>query len=335
VVRRRDPALTRPPDRTLDDSVEEGARFGAALSTGDFNGDGYADLAVGSPYDYDTDFQQGRVYVYFGSASGLGASPGWIGAGSQAGEHYGTSLAGTGDIDGDGFSDLVVGAPDYDKPAGPLFSILDCGRVFVHRGGPTAPHLEARGATLEGWGNDRFGAAVAHVGDVDGDGHSDIGIGSPTYSDLLGTEGRAAVHAGSAQGLKPQPLWTQDGLESKSQFGAALCGAGDVNGDGLDDVLVGAPFEDSFSGVDAGRARLYLGPLPAGATPFRSPAGSLASSEAGAALANAGDLNGDGWSDFLIGAPAHDGLGLAQLHLGAFGIGRLHFTAAARPPGLT
>jgi hypothetical protein len=143
-------------------------------SAGDVNGDGYSDVIVGAD-TYDNDHgDEGRAYVYRGSASGLLTSPLWTGEPNQAGAQFGFSVASAGDVNADGFSDIVVGAPFFDN------GVFDEGGAFVYHGSPTGP-LPIPVTTIDsGEANAWFGYAVASVGDANGDGFSDVISGAPT-----------------------------------------------------------------------------------------------------------------------------------------------------------
>ena len=313
--------------------------FGGTVSGGDFNGDGYADLAVSANYDdpntgapsFVTIPDAGSAFVYLGSASGIAASPAWSGRGSQDGEHFGSSLNGFADTNADGFTDLVVGSPDWDKVISIYVSIADCGRVTEFGGRANATPLAYRLA-IDGGTNERFGASVANAGDVNGDGYGDIVAGAPNA--IPNGSGRAAVHAGSGSGLQSSALWSQLGAENFGGFGSSVAGAGDINGDGLSDVLVGAVFQENGGAQDRGTARVYLGPLPAGAAAAWTVNGPSAFANVGHCVANAGDVNGDGWSDLILGEPGFNGTyyrqGRVDLYLGGYGDSRLHLSLARR-----
>ncbi|MGH8565256.1 MAG: FG-GAP-like repeat-containing protein [Gammaproteobacteria bacterium] len=212
----------------------------------------------------------------------------------QADARFAEAVAGIGDVNGDGVTDLLVGAPFQI-----LGGNLNQGRAFVFSGADrslllTLDHPAPQGLAL-------FGSAVAGVGDVNRDGRADLAVGAP--GQRVGgraNQGQAYVLSGADGRL----LLTLDNPvpQADAMFGAAVAGAGDVNGDGAPDLLVGAPEQDGvasrdgqafvFSGAD-GRLLLTLFPSR-GCCGF------------GEAVAGAGDVNGDGAPDLLVGSDLGD-----------------------------
>jgi len=319
------------PDVTLV-GPDAHSQFGFALTAGDFNGDGYSDIAVGAP-NADllgpTVSETGKVYVYLGGPAGLDAVADFIRSGSFAFDHLGSSLAAEGDVNGDGYCDLIIGVPDANDAAS------DGGRAEVWIGQSTGPPLNTGTSRFGTTAGIHFGQHVAYAGDINGDGRSDVIVGMPSANS---NTGKVMVHTGAPNGtwISFAPFWTQDGFQPGSQFGSAVSSAGDVDGDGLSDVLIGSEFETT-SGSENGGARVFLGPLPAGAPPKWFTSCLVDGAHFGHALANAGDVNGDGWSDLLFGAPAYSSSmfhqGLANLYFGGYGLGRLAFTLPQRASG--
>ncbi len=309
-----------------------GTQFGGSVAgAGDVNGDGYADVVVGAPADMSTVSGEGGVFLYLGGPGGLSHTVAWSAHGGQQDAHLGSSVAGAGDINGDGYSDLVAGAPDYDKPLSPPFSLLDAGRILWALGGPLGPGAPGY---VESGGNWRLGGSVAFAGDVNGDGYSDVVAGATGYQPAISGEGGAFAFAGSSAGLNPNAIWTQAGGEAFAGFGSSVSSAGDIDGDGLSDVLVGAVFMDAGGSRDQGKAFVYRGPLTPGASPAWSAVGGGAYANLGHTVANAGDVNGDGWNDLVFGLPGYNGRqGDARLYYGAGGLGQLRPKLARRALG--
>ncbi len=313
------------PDRVLN-GPSPASYFGSAVTGGDFNGDGYADLAVGA-----SNTTTGSAFMYLGGPAGIAAANVWAASGTQAGEKFGWSLNGFADTNGDGYTELVVGAPYFDTPAGP-FTIVDSGRIFEYAGSPTGSVLVLQ-RTLNGGANESFGSSVSNAGDVNGDGYGDVIVGAPNANQTIQSQGRAAVLGGSAAGLTSQ-VWSQLGDEAFGGYGSSVASAGDANGDGLSDVVVGAVFQDAGGPQDRGTARVYAGPLPAGAAPIRTLFGSGVATNVGHCVANAGDVNGDGWADLVLGEPGYTDVayrqGFVEVCMGGTGSSRLHLALARR-----
>jgi hypothetical protein len=292
------------------------AWFGASLSAaGDVNGDGYADVLIGSPRFAGGGFERGRASLYLGSPSGLAPAPAWTAVGDRDGERLGSSVLGPGDLNGDGYDDVALGAPlAYD----PVRDLISEGRIAVYLGSATGP-----GAVpdFEAWGGRRagfFGSALA-AGDVDADGFADLIVGS--FNAGAFQEGRAVLFRGGGPGPGSSPAWDAPGGNLFAYFGSSLA-AGDFDGDGDADWFVGEPdFDRDFDEESVGRAYRFgwNGGAPAG------PAGILEGQGAGDVFGSAlgtGDFNGDGFEDLAVGAPGKDSgagprQGSAYVYLGS------------------
>jgi len=278
-----------------------GAEFGYSVGTaGDVNGDGYSDVIVGAPY-YDNDqTDEGRAYVYLGSAAGLSATQAWTAEGGQDGALLGHSGRTAGDVNGDGYSDVIVGAPGYDNPQ------MDEGRAYVYLGSAVGPSATPAWTAESNCGLAGFGWSVGMAGDVNGDGYSDVIIGAYRYSNVQSYEGGAFVYHGSAAGLSATPAWTAESNQDGALLGQSVGTAGDVNGDGYSDVIVGAPNYDGGQ-TDEGRAYVYLGSAAVlSAAPAWAAEGGRVDAYFGYSVGTAGDVNGDGYSDVIVGAPLYD-----------------------------
>ena len=277
------------------DGDQADAHFGASVSTtGDVNGDGFADVIIGAPGYSHGETGEGRVYVYYGTASGLNTTFGlWLESG-QAGAHFGSALSTAGDVNGDGYADVLIGAPDYDAGAG----LAESGRIAVYHGSASGLNTGESFMALGDQAGAHLGWSVATAGDVNADGYADIIAGAPGYS-LTGASnaGRVVFYHGSANGVDSTTAVTMDGVAG-AHFGLAVAGAGDVNGDGYTDIIAAAPNEND----DTGRVSLYEGAATGVITsPVWTVNGPITMTYFGLAVAGAGDVNGDGYADIIIG----------------------------------
>jgi hypothetical protein len=288
--------LSTTPNWTAE-SNQVNAYFGNSVaSAGDVNGDGFSDVIVGAYLFDNGQTDEGRVFVYHGSATGLSTTPSWTAESNQAGAQFGNSVASAGDVNGDGFSDVIVGAPEFDSLE------ANEGRVFVYHGSATGLSTSANWTAESNQAGARFGWSVSSAGDVNGDGFSDVIVGAHRFDNTELDEGRVFVYHGSASGLSTTPSWTAESNQVGAQFGNSVASAGDVNGDGFSDVIVGARFFDNGE-TDEGRAFVYHG----SATGLSTSANWTAeSNQVGArfgwSVSSAGDVNGDGFSDVIVGA---------------------------------
>jgi hypothetical protein len=236
------PGVDDAADLTLD-GVEPDERFGASIAMGDVNGDGIAGLIVGAPRNAPGSRRPGAVYVFSGGAPADGRADLVIES-AQPGDGFGISVACPGDVNADGFGDLVVGATPLSTGSPPF------GRVYAFFGGPVAV-LRGSGGTIDLFGaadGDRFGAAVGTVGDHDGDGQAELIVGAPGNDDAGPGAGRAYVYdlsiqpaavgpgrASSAAGLVawPSPVWAGTPLT------IALVAPGSASGEIARDLEVG------------------------------------------------------------------------------------------------
>ena len=229
----------------------------------------------------------------------LVTSPSWTAESDQARTWFGCSVGTAGDVNGDGYSDVIVGAEGYDNGQN------DEGCAFVYHGSAGGLGLSPAWTAECNQAKAYFGHSVGTAGDVNGDGYSDVIVGADGYTDGETQEGRAYVYHGSAGGLAAGAAWVVEGDQAEGYFGISVGTAGDVNGDGYSDVIVGA---DGYTDGEAeeGRACVYHG--SAGGLGL-SPAWTAESDQAGAwfgcSVGTAGDVNGDGYSDVVGGAEGY------------------------------
>jgi hypothetical protein len=234
-------------------------------------------------------------------------------------DQFGWSVASAGDVNGDGYADLVVGARNAD-PGGRR--LAGTASVFL---GSASGVAATPARVLEGAAEvDQFGWSVASAGDVNGDGYADLVVGAPGpfFADIV-RAGTASVYFGSASGVAATPARVLEGVAPQDNFGRSVASAGDVNGDGYADLVVGAPGADPGGRDQAGTASVYLGSASGvGATPARVLEGVAPDNIFGEAVASAGDVNGDGYADLVVGAPGADpdgreGAGTVSVYLGS------------------
>jgi len=303
-------------DRWYASSSTTTVDIGPATAVGDVNGDGYPDVLLGAG---------DRVFVYFGSASGPSPSADReiVVSGVSS---LGSSIAWLGDVNGDGYGDFVAGAPS------------GAGQAHVFYGAADGPDEAASDWSVSGTeSGEGLGSAVAAAGDVNGDGYDDLLVGSYHYDGSRTDQGRAQLFLGGASGLEAAASWTATGGQTSAYLGYALAGVGDVDGDGYNDVLVGAyGYDDAVT--DGGRVELFTGSA-SGLSTSSSWTYSVDQAQAytGSSVGGLGDLDGDGYDDVVIGSRGYDGSatngGLVELFTGsASGLGS---TAADSLEGAT
>jgi hypothetical protein len=310
---------------------------GAVSSAGDVNGDGFDDLLIGAALaDAAGNLKNyaGETYVIFGGPSqpssidlaNLG-SAGIIIFGADTNDQSGSKVSSAGDVNDDGFDDILIGAP-FASAAGNAKSYA--GESYVVFGGAALPatidlaSLGAAGVTIFGAdAGDQSGSALSSAGDVNDDGFDDIVIGAL----FAGSVGNTRLQAGESYvifggGALPATIDLASlgaagriifGAGSYDRSGYAVRGAGDVNGDGFDDVIVGAP----HASAEAGGSYVVFGGLTQSATVDLASLGTAgiaifgidANDFSGSSVSGAGDVNGDGFGDIIIGAYNADGAG--------------------------
>ncbi len=323
-------------------------------SAGDVNGDGFDDLIIGArSADANGISYAGQSYVVFGSNSGFGASfnlstlngsNGFAINGIAASDFSGNSVSSAGDVNGDGFDDLIIGAR-YADPNG-----FSSGQSYVVFGSNSGFGASFNLSTLNGSNGfaingiaaaDRVARSVSSAGDVNGDGFDDLIIGASRASaNGIGSAGQSYVVFGSNSGfgaglslstLNGSNGFAINGIAANDNSGSSVSSAGDVNGDGIDDLIIGAPGASPNGISYAGQSYVLFGSNSGfgagvdlstlnGSNGFAIN-GIAAGDLSGSSVSSAGDVNGDGIDDLIIGAFAADpnGINLAGQSYVVFG----------------
>ena len=320
-----------PATRVRVEGDQSFARLGISVaSAGDVNGDGYGDVIVGAWFYDAGEDNEGAAFIFLGGPSGIGAASPVDAAtrleSNQAQARFGSTVAGAGDVNNDGYDDVLVGAGGYDDGQ------AEEGVAFLYLGGPGGiqsggPEVAAARFEFD-QADARAGSSVAGAGDVNGDGFDDMLIGGRLYTNGENDEGLVLLFLGGkviADGTPVNAAASFEGNRDLAHLGIDVAGAGDVNDDTYDDILLGAEWYTETKAKE-GAAFLYLGGPSGIASGDPSNAnsklyGDQVDAELGAHVAAAGDVNADGYDDIVLGIPFYDAPlvdeGAALLYLGS------------------
>lgn len=297
------PAWSAEPDQA-------GANFGISVDTaGDVNDDGFADIIIGAYFYSNTEDEEGAAFAYYGSSGGPSTTPDWVVYGGNEDADFGASVSTAGDLNNDNYDDVIIGAPEYDF----------VGRVFAFYGSSSGLSNSPNWFAIDPNGpgtTQEFGISVSEAGDVNGDNFDDVIVGCSICTNYPG--GAAFIYAGSSNTSDPNLTWTAGLSQSNANFGTSVGSAGDVNNDGYDEVIVGAPDYSTEVITAAGKVNVYYGAMTGPSTIEDWTAeGDTESAAFGSAVGTAGDTNGDDFDDIVIGASAYGGNGRAYLYQGS------------------
>ena len=280
------------------------SNFGYSVaSAGDVNGDGFDDVIVGAPFYDNGQTDEGAAFLYYGSAAGIAGTPAWMAQSNQIGAQLGFSVSSAGDVNNDGFSDVVIGAPFYDNGQ------INEGKAYVYLGSASGLINVPVWVSESDSAGALFGYNVANAGDVNGDDYGDVIVSALSYDILDGccyeinNAGMVFIFHGNATGVSSTPNSLLFLYENETAYGVDVASAGDVNGDGFDDVLVG-----SNTWWDApGATFLYYGSSTGVPNAYGWSDSGPEEDYFGTSVSSAGDVNGDGYDDVVISGPGGGG----------------------------
>ena len=310
--------------------------FGESVSNaGDVNGDGYDDVIIGAPRTYRSGIYSGSSYVVFGKAAGYTATLGLSNLDGSNGfrldgvaefDGLGGSVSSAGDVNGDGFDDVIVGAPHAspnDPGSGSSYVVF--GKAAGFTAVMNLSNLDGtNGFRLDGAIGGESGRSVSNAGDVNGDSFADMIVGAYSASPNGLGSGSSYVIFGQAVGfsvtmdlssLDGNNGFRLDGIATNDRLGISVSNAGDVNGDGFGDVIIGAVGADP-NGSSSGSSYVVFGQAAGfsatmdlsnldGTNGFRLD-GVAENDGSGGSVSSAGDVNGDGFNDLIVGAAGAD-----------------------------
>ncbi|WP_192842990.1 FG-GAP-like repeat-containing protein [Aureimonas frigidaquae] len=294
--------------------LSSGDKLGSsAAAIGDVNGDGYADFLLGAP---GANGGNGKAYVVFGASSMTSVQLSAVAAGNggfaidgfSGVAGFGSHAAGIGDINGDGLADMVISGGSTANTAYVIFGRTSSSSIAVSTltGG-------SGGFAITGDTGQMIGLSLSAAGDVNGDGFADFAVGTNGTGSagrsyvIFGSSNQASINLSSLSGNRGFAI---AGATANEHAGTSIAYAGDVNGDGLADLIVGAPASD-VTGTNAGRAYVVFGRTGSTTVELSALAasdgfaisGAASETDTGLGVSYAGDVNGDGIDDLIVGVP--------------------------------
>ncbi|PXY76302.1 MAG: hypothetical protein CXX81_15420 [Methanobacteriota archaeon] len=268
----------------------------------DFDCDGIDDLIVSRPA---ANTEIGAVDIFWGSGMGISSLPDYNLTGSAGGDRFGSAIANAGDVNGDGCSDLIIGAPGATNNLG-----FATGVSYIFYGG-NRTYSAANWSDAGEGGGDKFGGTVSSAGDVNNDSYADILVAATGFTQT-GGEGKVYLYLGSATGPSTDHDWYTRGYWVNVIQGWSMAGIGDINGDGFDDIALGAA--GSFSELTGnGRVEVYTGSLLGSMTLDNYWTTTTTNTLLGYSVLGIGDVNQDGYDDFAYSEPLYDNLALGKV----------------------
>jgi hypothetical protein len=298
---------------TLIESNQDSAFMGSGVSSaGDVNGDGFGDLLVGIPrYDHGQ-VDEGAAFLYFGDSIGIDTSNYQILDSDIPSQTIGLRVGSAGDLNGDGFGDIVLGTNLF-------VSVGISEGALVYLGSPTGADTTTKMMFSSGQDSFRLGTSVTSLGDVNADGYDELAIGVPYYSSSQQHEGAVYIYHGSDTGIGTIPTAIVKSNQAEATLGTSVFG-GDVNGDGYNDLIAGALF-DSTSFSNEGAVWVYLGSSNGiDTTPIFIGNSGIAGANMGLSVST-GDLNGDSYADVCASAHYYPNGGAVFVYYGNAGHG--------------